>query len=57
VAKSIRQYTGLGLAEAKKCTDKILARDVTEFEIPELHTAEAFLADMNLSALRGKYQR
>src|SRR5580658_2419591 len=53
VTKTIRQYTGLGLAEAKKCTDQILAHEVTEFEIPELHTAEHFLEDMKLLGIEG----
>jgi hypothetical protein len=54
VTKTIRQYTGLGLAEAKKCTDQILTREVTEFEILELHTAEAFLGDMKILGIEGK---
>src|SRR6266478_690755 len=54
VTKTIRQYTGLGLAEAKKRTDRILAREITEFEIPELHTAEDFLGNMKLLGIEGK---
>lgn len=46
LTQAIRSYTGVGLAEAKRCTDQILENKLTTFENLTPKVAEAFLKEI-----------
>lgn len=54
LTRTIRQHTGVGLAEGKRCTEQIVERKPVAFKNLSQGVAEAFLEELRALGVNGE---